>query len=107
MPEWDVFHSERLEAERALTTEAVLDALARGDLIEDDLVRPSGDTRWTRIGDAPEFAAAAPPAEESPPPGPSWIEEERAEAEGPFDDFEIDPEAFAAIDRETLRLAET
>jgi biopolymer transport protein ExbD len=106
MPQWDVFHSERLEAERALTTEAVVEALARGDLIEDDLVRPSGETRWTRIGDSPEFAAA-PAVEEGPPPVPSWIEEEKGEAEGPFDEFEIDPDAFAAIDRETLRLAES
>ena len=54
-PLWDVFHSDRLEAERSLTTDQVLNALAKGDLVEDDLVRQAGDTRWTRIGDSLEF----------------------------------------------------
>jgi len=67
LPEhWDVFHSERLEAERSLTSEAVRDALGRGELGEDDLVRPAGTLRWARIGDAPEFADLA----SAIPPGP-------------------------------------
>ena len=41
---WDVFQSDRLEVERALSTEAVRAALARGDLRADDLIRPAGTT---------------------------------------------------------------
>ncbi len=72
MPHWDVFHSERLEAERGLTTQAVRDLIARGDLNEDDLVRPAGDSRWGRLGESPEFApliglGAVADAEPSPP----------------------------------------
>jgi biopolymer transport protein ExbD len=49
---WDVFHSGRLEVERSLTTEAVRAALARGDLLEDDLIRPSGTTvAWQRLAE--------------------------------------------------------
>ena len=59
MPLWDVFHSERLEAERSLNSQAVRDAIARGDLGEDDLVRPAGETRWSRIADSPEFGPLA------------------------------------------------
>ncbi len=72
-PHWDVFHSDRLETERALSLEAVRQALARGDLGEDDLVRPAGTMRWSRIGESPEFASLAskpPPARPSTPPPP-------------------------------------
>jgi biopolymer transport protein ExbD len=69
MSQWDVFHSERLEAQRSLTSEAVRQAIDRGDLIEDDLIRPSGETRWTRLGDSPEFGpfpSPARPGEDAP-----------------------------------------
>ncbi len=98
---WDVFHSDRLEAERALTTEAIREGLARGDIVEDDLVRPAGETRWSRIGDSPEFADFASfllPAEEGP-----------AEPEPDADLFEppsIDPQSYASLEREILGFAE-
>jgi biopolymer transport protein ExbD len=51
---WDVFRSDRLEIERGLSTEAVHMALARGELHDDDLVRPAGTTvGWARIADLP------------------------------------------------------
>jgi biopolymer transport protein ExbD len=119
---WDVFHTSRLEAERSLTTEAVLEAIARGNLLPDDLVRPAGETAWTRITEAPEFASvasapAAEPAETPPPIEPDTFAPPSLEAE--FDvivehpehrgqsEFEIDPDAFASIDRDELRRAET
>ena len=96
---WDVFHSERLEAERSLTTEAIREALARRDIVEDDLVRPAGETRWVRLGDSPEFAAFASlilPTREGPPePEPP-----------PFEPPSIDPGSYASLERELLGLAE-
>jgi biopolymer transport protein ExbD len=75
--EWDIFHSDRLEAERALTTEQVRAGIARGEFHEDDLARPAGTKiAWTRIGDMPDFLAeapaAAPPEAQAPaaPPTP-------------------------------------
>src|SRR3954465_6261812 len=66
---WDVFHSDRLEVERSLTTEAVRAALARGDLGPDDLIRPAGTTPWTRLADMP--APTSPPPRAAPPPPPA------------------------------------
>ena len=61
---WDVFHADRLELERGLDAEAICSALARGELRDDDLVRPAGSTTpWARIADIPELMA--PPS----PPG--------------------------------------
>ncbi len=54
---WDVFHSDRLEVERSLTTDAVRAALARGDLGPDELIRPSGTTPWTRLADMPALTS--------------------------------------------------
>jgi biopolymer transport protein ExbD len=70
---WDVFHSERLELERALRTDQVRAALERGDLHEDDLIRPAGSSvPWTRIGDMPALGTPEsepePPAPVAPPP---------------------------------------
>jgi biopolymer transport protein ExbD len=62
---WDVFHGDRLELERGLTPSAIRDALSRGELSDDDLVRPAGTTvAWTRLADMPQLLA---PAEASPP----------------------------------------
>ena len=68
---WDVFHADRLELERGLITEAIRSALARGELRDDDLVRPAGTTTpWARLADIPELMAApaadAVPATSSP-----------------------------------------
>lgn len=73
MPAWDVFRSDRLQAERNLSTSAVRAALAEGRLRDDDLVRPAGsDAPWTPIADVPALArpadrlAARPDPESSP-----------------------------------------
>jgi biopolymer transport protein ExbD len=63
---WDVFRSDRLEIERALPTEAVRAALARGELHDDDLIRPAGTTvAWARLADLPTLVE--PPAPTPPP----------------------------------------
>ena len=117
MPHWDVFHGDRLEAERSLTTEAVRAALARGDLVVDDLIRPAGETRWARLGDSPEFAPAAPPIEnEAPFEPPAWAETPSigqgldepgwaapVEPEGePHPRDSLDREALARVEREPI-----
>jgi biopolymer transport protein ExbD len=116
MAEWDVFHSERLEAERSLSTEYVRDALARGDLVEDDLIRPSGSTRWTRLGDLDEFAeppatvtppASGGPMEFAPPSIDEDYEYEDEAAESDISRFEIDPTFDAPLDREDLARIES
>ena len=108
MATWDVFHSERLEAEKSLSTEAVREALARGELVEDDLIRPSGETRWGRLGDSPEFgelASTAPPPEEAPPPAlipfepPTFDREEEDEAESALTRSGVDPDSYASTAR--------
>ena len=70
---WDVFHGDRLELERGLSTTAIREALARGELRDDDLVRPSGTTvAWARLADIPELLehALSPstPQSVAPPP---------------------------------------
>jgi len=66
---WDVFHGDQLEVERALTLEAVRQALARGSLRDDDLIRPAGTTAaWVRLADFPGLLTPEPqPEPESPP----------------------------------------
>ena len=117
MPHWDAFHSDRLEAERSLTTEAVRAMLARGDLVEDDLIRPAGDTRWVRIGDSPEFADLASPDSPDPgspppvPPGefapPSFedLGDDDPAASDP-ERFEDDPHSRGSLDRDALARVE-
>ena len=113
MPHWDVFHSDRLEAERSLTTEAVRAALARGDLVEDDLIRPAGETRWARLGDSPEFGDLAPPVvpvDEVPPAefaSPSIeVEVEDDEEADDLGRPEDDPHSRGPLDREALARVE-
>jgi biopolymer transport protein ExbD len=68
---WDVFHSDRLELERGLDDARLRDALARGDLTEDDLIRPAGSsTPWERLGDRPDLPAPAAEPEPQPPAPP-------------------------------------
>lgn len=67
MATWDVFHSDRLEVERGLDDASVRAALARGDLTEDDLIRPAGSgSPWERLGD--RLDTLTPPEPEPPPP---------------------------------------
>jgi biopolymer transport protein ExbD len=57
---WDVFHGDRLELERGLTLSAIREALAVGELREDDLVRPAGTAvAWTRLADMPQLIEPA------------------------------------------------
>ncbi len=59
MANWDIFHSDRLEVERNLTPAAVRAGIARGEIGEDDLVRPAGSTDpWARLADHPGLTAA-------------------------------------------------
>ena len=68
MANWDVFHADRLELERGLTVDDIRAALARGDLRDDDLVRPAGSSMpWGPIADLPELMAPGEPARPSPP----------------------------------------
>ncbi len=56
MANWDIFHTDRLEAERSLSTEAVREAVVSGAIKADDLVRPAGSSgSWARIGDTPQL----------------------------------------------------
>ena len=68
---WDVFHADRLELERGLEPTAIRRAFERGELGDDDLVRPAGTTvAWSRLADMPELteaaASAAVPANSAP-----------------------------------------
>ena len=75
MASWDVFHADRLELERGLTPEAIRSALARGELRDDDLVRPAGSsdplgTACRHSGtDALPLRSGQPAASSTPPPG--------------------------------------
>ncbi len=69
MADWDIFHADRLELERGQSTQAVRSAFARGDLRDDDLVRPAGTiVPWARIADIPELLAPAPEPPSEPGP---------------------------------------
>jgi biopolymer transport protein ExbD len=51
---WDVFHCDRLEIERSLDEGQVREAVRRGELTADDLIRPEGSsTSWARLIDFP------------------------------------------------------
>ncbi len=63
MPNWDIFHSDRLETERDLTSGAVRAGVASGSITPDDLIRPAGATTpWTRVGDVPSLAQSQSPS---------------------------------------------
>ncbi len=77
MTRWDIFHADRLELERGQSTQEIRAALARGEIRDDDLVRPAGTTiPWARITDMPELMAPAPEL----PPGPGSAAEDLASA---------------------------
>jgi hypothetical protein len=67
---WDVIRSDRLEIERALPTEAVRAALARGEFHDNDLIRPTGTTvAWARLADLPTLVNfPSPPLPPTPLP---------------------------------------
>jgi biopolymer transport protein ExbD len=104
---WDVFHGDRLEVERSLTLEAVRQALARGDLRDDDLIRPAGTTvAWVRLADFPALlvpdpapeAEAESGSEASLTPPPTFAEDDPAPPEFADldDDEDEDDRVFAA-----------
>jgi biopolymer transport protein ExbD len=98
---WDVFHADRLELERSLTTDAVRAGLARGDLQDDDLVRPAGTTvAWIRLADIGDLVAPAAPASElAPSPPPESAPREPAHpvrASSPPGDFEFQADDAAS-----------
>jgi biopolymer transport protein ExbD len=104
---WDVFHGDRLELERGLTAAAILEALARGDLRDDDLIRPAGTTvAWARLAEMPELRGSAQPTADHSASSPAPVPTKPAPpnstpaAESPGD-YEIqvpdsDPNAFIA-----------
>src|SRR5271154_7037628 len=106
---WDVFHGDHLELERGLTAAAILEALARGDLRDDDLVRPAGTSvAWARLAEMPELLGSAQPTADHPasPPAPGPTKptppSSTPDAEAPGD-YEIqvpdsDPNAFIAAE---------
>lgn len=73
-PVWDIFESESLSVRRAQSPDQIHQALAAGELSEDDLTRPAGSsTPWKRLGDviadwqqANTEPASQPPAIDSP-----------------------------------------
>jgi biopolymer transport protein ExbD len=106
---WDVFHGDRLELERAVSTAAIREALVRGELRDDDLVRPAGTTvAWARLTEIPELLEPAeaiplPPSPEPPPPSPSFSGTAHP---GPDPaDFEVQTEALG--DRHSAHRART
>jgi biopolymer transport protein ExbD len=118
---WDVFHGDRLELERGLSAAAIREALARGDLRDDDLIRPAGTTvAWARLAELPELLESAQPASDQPASPPAPVPAEPAppnsthatESPGDFEiqvaDSDPDPVLAAestvgAQDRFTLR----
>jgi len=104
---WDVFHGDRLELERGLDAGAVRDAFSRGELRDDDLVRPAGTTiAWSRLAEFPELTQAlvptpepapyAPAALASPPPPTARKQTPAPESYVPPEpsDFEVQSEDF-------------
>lgn len=89
MATWDVFHADRLELERELSTEAIRAALARGDFRDDDLVRPAGSSvPWKQIADFPELLPEAPEPPPEPAAGPAVPSDLVPPASPPLADFE-------------------
>ena len=90
---WDVFHGDRLALERGLDSAALRGALARGELREYDLVRPSESTvSWVRLAELPELMeSTAPPVDPAPPvpPAEQWSARESIPYAVVTNDFEV------------------
>ncbi|WP_422928242.1 ExbD/TolR family protein [Singulisphaera sp. PoT] len=88
MATWDVFHSERLEVVRGLSSDAVRQGLRDGELRDDDLIRPAGTTvPWTRIADFPDLVE--PDTEQGP--WPATVERVPTSSLAQTEEFEQDP----------------
>ncbi len=100
MAQWDVFHADRLELERGLDTAAIRHALARGELQDDDLVRPAGTTvAWSRLAEVLELTEAASPPDEATKPAPAAAQvpaHHGVVAPKEPSDYEVESEDFGA-----------
>ncbi len=100
MANWDVFHSDRLEVERGLEPAAIRRAFKRGELGDDDLVRPAGTAvAWTRLADMPELTQPAPASAElgqtAPVSTPVPVPVPQAAAgPPPLSDYEVESDDF-------------
>lgn len=71
METWDIFLTDQLEVRRGLATAEVHAALARGEIRDDDLIRPAGSSDpWAPIIDRLPPAALVASAAEPPPSAP-------------------------------------
>src|SRR5262245_43488264 len=62
MPNWDLFHSDRLEVERDLSPAQLRAMVSQGQAREDDLVRSAGTAdAWRRLGDLPTLFVSETP----------------------------------------------
>jgi biopolymer transport protein ExbD len=108
---WDVFHADRLELERALDPAAIRRAFECGELRDDDLVRPAGTTvAWSRLADMPELTVAAPAPVEPPRSAPASVAplpaQQGAAVPTPLGDYEVESDDFgreSAATQATLR----
>ena len=101
MANWDVFHADRLELERGLEPTAIRRAFERGELRDDDLVRPAGTTvAWSRLAEMPELKEAAPasalPAKSAPASPPLTAVRQAVSEPAPLSDFEVQSDDFGA-----------
>jgi biopolymer transport protein ExbD len=98
---WDIFHGDRLEVERGLTTEAVREGRARGEIRDDDLIRPAGtNIPWAPLADFPALLEPE-PVPEPPPAAQPVAAEEQGFLEAEFaDSDEFDEVADAVYDDE-------
>jgi biopolymer transport protein ExbD len=72
---WDIFLSSKMEVRRALATQAVQQALADGEVFDDDLARPTGSSvPWTRIGEIDELLVPPIPSPAMAPTAPQPFE---------------------------------
>ena len=54
MPNWDIFHSDRLEVERNLGIDVIRLAVSRGEITSEDLARNAGSGEpWVRLSEGP------------------------------------------------------
>ncbi|CAN5787588.1 hypothetical protein BH23PLA1_BH23PLA1_03540 [soil metagenome] len=117
MPQWDIFHSSRLEVQRGLSTEAVREAIQRGEILDDDLARPAGTSEpWSHLADVPgllgpatgpDVEAAAPPPPRPPTTGGQELETRSFDEHEAMDSEEFEPmEAFIVDDEDDVDVDE-
>jgi biopolymer transport protein ExbD len=95
---WDVFHADRLELERELEPAAIRRGFERGEICNDDLVRPAGTTvAWSRLADMPELmnggSGSVESAERAPTARPRSAERVKPQPP-PLSDYEMESDDF-------------